>query len=100
MLCNAAALINGATITRAEQAADFTYYHVELDSHDLLVSEGVPSESYLCTMDRNMFHNAGAYEEHFGADTMPSMPMPLPRATVRTQLPQSVKARLFARRAA
>lgn len=100
VLCNAAALINGTTIVRAEQTADFTYYHVELDSHDLLVSEGIASESYLCTMDRNMFHNARAYEERFGADPMPAMPMALPRATVRSQLPQSVKALLFGRQAA
>ena len=73
VLCNAAALINGTTIVRAEQAADFTYYHVELDSHDLLVSEGVASESYLCTLDRNMFHNAGTYEQRFGADMMPHL---------------------------
>jgi hypothetical protein len=100
VLCNAAALLDGSTITRAAMAADFSYYHVELDSHDLLISEGAASESYLCTMDRNMFDNVGDYEARFGADTAPAMPLPLPRATTQPQLPQSVKDRLFKRRAA
>ena len=100
VLCNAAALINGTTITRAMPGENFSYYHVELDSHDLLISEGIASESYLCTLDRNMFGNARDYEQAHGADTAPSMPMALPRATVRSQLPQSVRSRLFNRRAA
>jgi hypothetical protein len=100
VLCNASALINGTTITRAVQDANFSYYHVELDSHDLLISEGLASESYLCTMDRNMYANAKDYERAHGADTAPSMPMALPRATVQSQLPQTVRSRLFNRRAA
>ena len=100
VLCNASALINGTTIVRHDPGADFNYYHVELDSHDLLISEGAPSESYLCTMDRNKFSNVAEYEATFGADRTPAMPMDLPRATVPSQLPQSVRDRLMVRRAA
>lgn len=100
VLCNASALINGTTIVRDDRDESFSYYHVELDSHDLLISEGIASESYLCTMDRNMFSNVEDYAAAHGADTAPAMPMPLPRATVQSQLPQAVRDRLFKRQAA
>ncbi|MCJ2063273.1 Hint domain-containing protein [Methylobacterium sp. J-088] len=40
-------LVNGTSITRGEAVADLTYWHVELDSHDLLMAEGTPAESFL-----------------------------------------------------
>jgi hypothetical protein len=100
VLCNAAALVNGTTIVRHDPGADFDYYHVELDNHDLLISEGVASESYLCTLDRNKFSNAAEYRAAFGDAERPVMPMPLPRATVPAQLPQSVRERILGKRAA
>lgn len=36
-----------------------TYWHVELDQHDVLLAEGLPAESYLDTGDRQSFTNAG-----------------------------------------
>ncbi|GCE81461.1 outer membrane protein [Komagataeibacter oboediens] len=39
-------LVNGATI-RQEPRDSVTYWHVELDSHDVLLSNNLPSESYL-----------------------------------------------------
>jgi len=38
---------------------EVTYYHVELDDHDLLLAEGLPVESYLDTGDRSNFENGG-----------------------------------------
>lgn len=40
-------LVNGSSITRGEVVADLTYWHVELDSHDLLLAENTPAESFL-----------------------------------------------------
>ncbi len=51
-------LINGITITQHD-AAQLTYWHVELDQHDVLISQNLPSESYLDTGNRNSFSNAG-----------------------------------------
>jgi len=39
-------LVNGATILR-EQRASVTYFHIELDRHDMLISDGLPVESYV-----------------------------------------------------
>jgi len=49
-------LINGDTIARV-QVDDVTYYHVELTSHDIVLAEGLPTESYLDAGDRNSFAN-------------------------------------------
>jgi collagen type I/II/III/V/XI/XXIV/XXVII alpha len=51
-------LINGITITR-EPVNEVTYHHVELFQHDLLLAEGLPTESYLETGDRANFQNGG-----------------------------------------
>jgi hypothetical protein len=50
-------LANGATIA-AEPTERVTYFHVELDCHDLLMAEGLAAESYLDTGNRGLFDNA------------------------------------------
>ncbi|MBN9508692.1 MAG: Hint domain-containing protein [Alphaproteobacteria bacterium] len=50
-------LLNGATIVQ-EPAARITYFHVELEAHDVLFAEGLPAESYLDTGNRGAFDNA------------------------------------------
>jgi hypothetical protein len=52
-------LVNGATIVQ-EDAGTVEYWHVELDRHDVLLAEGLPSESYLDTGNRADFENGGA----------------------------------------
>jgi hypothetical protein len=51
-------LVNGMTITQ-EARDEVTYYHIELDNHDVLLAEGLPCESYLDTGDRWRFANGG-----------------------------------------
>ena len=50
-------LINGTTITQVV-CKEVTYWHIELPSHDLLLSEGAWSESYLDMGNRSAFENA------------------------------------------
>ncbi len=52
--------MNGTSIKVEAGCRKVTYYHVELDSHDILLAEGLPVESYLDTGDRAMFENGGA----------------------------------------
>ena len=47
-------LINGATIARVE-VPEVTYWHVELESHDVLLAEGLPAESYMDCGNRTWF---------------------------------------------
>ncbi len=39
-------LVNGATVRREAAAQAVTYFHVELDRHDILLAEGLECESY------------------------------------------------------
>ncbi|WP_171070164.1 Hint domain-containing protein [Methylobacterium terricola] len=52
-------LVNGATVAQVPQNA-VTYWHVELASHDILLAEGLPAESFLDTGIRAGFENGGA----------------------------------------
>jgi hypothetical protein len=46
---------------QAEQAEEVEYFHIELDSHDVIIAEGALSESFLDDDSRGMFHNAQEY---------------------------------------
>ncbi|HEY2619242.1 MAG TPA: Hint domain-containing protein [Acetobacteraceae bacterium] len=52
-------LVNGQTISQVE-ARRVTYWHVELEVHDVVFAAGLPAESYLDTGDRAHFANGGA----------------------------------------
>lgn len=52
-------LINGSTIRQEAGWTAVDYYHVELESHAILLAEGLPAESYLDTGNRNFFGNSG-----------------------------------------
>ncbi len=51
-------LINGTTVSQ-QRCDTVTYYHVELARHDVLLAEGLPTESHLDAGDRSNFANAG-----------------------------------------
>ncbi|QND54828.1 Hint domain-containing protein (plasmid) [Phyllobacterium sp. 628] len=48
-------LINGTTITQDVRLEPFTYYHIELEQHSVLVADGAYAESYLDLGNRGMF---------------------------------------------
>lgn len=50
-------LVNGVSIAQETREA-ITYWHVELDRHDVLLAEGLACESYLDTGNRSAFANA------------------------------------------
>ena len=58
MLIPAATLINGLSILQDDAPAQVDYLHLELDSHDVILAEGAPSESFVDDDSRGMFHNA------------------------------------------
>ena len=60
MLIPARCLVNGSTIVRG-RVDRVDYFHVELDSHDVLLAEGAPSESFVDDGSRGMFHNASEF---------------------------------------
>lgn len=58
VLMPASALVNGATIVQ-EAVERVTYWHVELDSHEVLLAENMPAESYLDMGNRPFFADGG-----------------------------------------
>jgi hypothetical protein len=63
VLIQAEKLINDATIVQVPRES-VEYWHVELDSHDVILAEGLTAESYLDTGNRaGFFNNGGAYVE-------------------------------------
>ncbi|MGI4977051.1 MAG: Hint domain-containing protein [Janthinobacterium lividum] len=56
-LVPAGLLVDNRAVTR-DTPAEVTYFHVELDRHDILLAEGLPAESYLDTGNRAQFANA------------------------------------------
>lgn len=54
----ASCLVNGASIVSERDHAPFTYYHIELERHGVLLANSTPAESYLDTGNRGAFDNA------------------------------------------
>jgi hypothetical protein len=92
VLVQAGALVNGTTIGRETQvSALFSYYHVELERHALLLAEGVPAESFVDNISRRYFSN-------FDARVTPAEPvaeMAYPRVKSARQVPAALRVWLL-----
>jgi hypothetical protein len=51
-------LINGSTIEQ-QRVRTIEYWHVELPQHDVIMADGLPTESYLDTGNRSAFEGGG-----------------------------------------
>ena len=71
-------LVNGTTIERVP-VDSVTYWHVELDEHDILLAEELPAESYIDLGSRPWFAGAdGAlYDPDMAAPNMPGRCRPV-----------------------
>lgn len=65
VLVPVAHLVNGATIVQ-DEVEQICYYHVELETHDVLLAEGLPCESYLNDGNRFSALNAGEFTQLYG----------------------------------
>ena len=61
LLIPAESLVNGVSVTRCTDWAEVEYFHIELHSHDILLAEGCPAESFVDDDSRGMFHNAAEF---------------------------------------
>ncbi|MGF9759484.1 Hint domain-containing protein [Microvirga sp. 0TCS3.31] len=94
ILVHASALVNGTSIVRAPAPAQtFTYYHVELADHSLLLADNVPAESFIDNVDRLAFDN-WAEHEALGDEAAPLVEMAYPRAKAARQVPVAIRERL------
>jgi hypothetical protein len=87
MLIQASALVNGTSVIREAMPGRIAYYHVELERHDLLLAEGVASESFVDNVDRMNFDNWS----HRETPDDRIAEMAYPRVKSARQMPQSIR---------
>jgi hypothetical protein len=98
ILIQAGALVNGVSIIRERDVPEtFTYHHVELAEHALILAEGAAAESFVDNIHRSAFDNWDEHEALYG--TAPIAEMPYPRAQSHRQVPTEIHARLMVRAA-
>jgi hypothetical protein len=49
------------SVVQAEKCVKIEYFHIELESHDVIVAEGALSETFIDDDSRGIFHNAHEY---------------------------------------
>lgn len=76
-------LINGMSIAYATPAGmtDIEYFHIEFETHEIIVAEGAPVESLLVTQGRDGFTNFVEYERLYGREAETPM---VPCARIHT----------------
>jgi Hint domain len=99
VMIQAGALVNGGSIVRETNVPEtFTYYHVELDDHSLILAENTPAETFVDNVDRMGFDNWAEHEALYPDSNMIAE-MPYPRAKAYRQVPRSIRKRLTDRAA-
>lgn len=61
LLVEARDLVNGVSIVQVEEIEMVEYFHIELETHDVIIAEDALSETFLDDDNRGMFHNAHEY---------------------------------------
>jgi len=98
VLVQAGALVNGVSVIRIlTPPASFTYYHVEVADHALILAEGVPAETFVDNVSRRRFDNYAEYEARFGAEETATGELDMPRIKSARQLPNAVRELLASR---
>ncbi|NET53667.1 MAG: hypothetical protein F6K09_34990, partial [Merismopedia sp. SIO2A8] len=96
LLINAGALVNGISIVKTQPTKAFTYYHIELHKHALLVAEGTAAESYLPQSENRLaYENRIEYAQRYPRnDILCYWPMAYPRVSSKRQLPRYISKQL------
>ena len=100
VLIEARDLINGVSVVQAETVDQVEYFHIELETHDVLVVEGSFSESFIDDDSRNMFHNAPEYRTLYPAHEQGAVRYYAPRACCRLRSGKGAASYRGARRIA
>jgi len=65
VLIQAEDLVNGDNVVQAQTVETVRYFHIELESHDVILAEGAWSETFVDDDSRMIFHNAVDYFRRF-----------------------------------
>ncbi|GAN80856.1 Hint domain-containing protein [Acidocella aminolytica] len=67
-LVQAKHLVNGRNVAVVEGRERIDYFHVELETHDIIFAEGTATESFVDCGNRSMFHNAEEFSTLYPQD--------------------------------
>jgi hypothetical protein len=94
LLVQAGALVNGVSVLREARLPEtFTYYHIELADHALVLAEGVPAETFVDDVTRMGFDNWAEHEALYGSAPFIAE-LPYPRVQSYRQLPMEIRQRI------
>ncbi len=79
VLVPAGLLVNGATINQVERIGRLEYFHIELDTHEVILAEGAPAESFVDCDNRGMFQNGEEFARLYPGDARPDWEFCAPR---------------------
>ncbi|MDE3174672.1 MAG: Hint domain-containing protein [Pseudomonadota bacterium] len=97
VLIQAGALVNETSITRETKVPTvFTYYHIELDDHSLILAEGAAAETFVDNVDRLGFDNWSEFEALY-PEGKTVEELPYPRAKSHRQVPVNLRVMLAER---
>ncbi len=96
-LIQAGALVNGTSIVRETAVPTiFTYFHVELDDHSLILAENTPAETFVDNVDRLNFDNWAEHQALY-PEGKAVEELPYPRAKAQRQVPVAIRVKLAER---
>jgi hypothetical protein len=96
-LIQAGALVNGTSVVREEDVPQtFTYYHVEVDDHALILAENTPVETFVDNVERLAFDNWAEHQALY-PEGKSITELPYPRAKAHRQVPVNIRAKLAER---
>jgi hypothetical protein len=96
VLVEAKDLVNGVSITQAEQVDRVEYFHIELETHDVILAEGALSETFVDDDSRAMFHNAHEYAALYPEDVARPARYRAPRLEIGYEV-EAIRRKLAAR---
>ena len=97
VLVQAGRPVNGSSIVREVDVPEvFTYYHVEVDDHSLVLANNTPAETFIDNIDRLGFDNWAEHQALY-PEGRSVKEMPYPRAKAQRQLPSALRKRLAKR---
>jgi hypothetical protein len=96
-LIQAGALVNGKSIVReTDMPTTFTYFHVEVDDHSLILADNTPAETFIDNVDRLAFDNWAEHQALYPNGKHVNE-LPYPRAKSHRQVPVSIRVMLAGR---
>lgn len=71
VLVHARRLVNGVSVVQEETVVEVTYFHIELENHEILLAENCPAESFMDEHFRQQFQNAAEFARLYPGQAAP-----------------------------